>query len=59
METTPDNAQATARKLITMLQDAHFLARHLESYFPPRRDNRIVDHIHAARVLAEHLRAAG
>lgn len=54
---------ATARKaaleLIDLLQQAHFTARRLEAYLPVDRENRLVDRIHAARLLAEHLRPAG
>jgi hypothetical protein len=45
-----------AELLAELLQRAHFIARDLEPFLPVTRYDRLVDRIHAARVLAEHWR---
>jgi len=54
----PPAARPLLQQLIDLLQEAHFTARSLEVYAPVDRENRLVDRIHAARILAEHLRSA-
>jgi hypothetical protein len=54
----PPDARKAALDLLDALQRAQFAARRLEAYYPAGRDDRLVDHIHALRLLAEHLRPA-
>jgi hypothetical protein len=48
-------ALAAARDLIELLQEAHFAARRMEDYLLPERQDRLVDRLHAARVLAQQM----
>jgi hypothetical protein len=54
----PPSARKAALDLVKLLQEAHFAARQLESYIAWNPADRLVDRIHAARLLAEQLRAA-
>lgn len=52
-----EEARAAVIEMIDSLQEAQFAARRLEQYLPADRRDRLVDRIHALRVLAEHFRA--
>ena len=60
MDTThlPPGARKAALDLVKLLQEAHFAARELESFIAVTPGDRLVDRIHAARLLAEQLRPA-
>jgi hypothetical protein len=54
-----DNRLAlSAAELAGLLQEVHFAARALEERVKPDPSERIVDRIHAARLLVERLRCA-
>lgn len=47
-------ALAAVREIRELLQRAHFAARRLEEHMPSDKGDRLVDHIHGLRTLAEH-----
>jgi len=53
-----DVAQVAAAQLAALLQDVHFAARALEEHVGTDPQDRLVDRIHAARVIVERLRHA-